>query len=57
MSFACRECKLIVESRRCPRCGSETTDSFQGIVVIFDTNSEIAKKLGINEPGKYAIKI
>jgi len=27
------------------------------MVVIFDPNSEVAKKLGINEPGKYAIKI
>jgi len=38
-------------------CGGETTSSFQGMVVIFDTESEIAKKLGITTPGKYAIKV
>jgi DNA-directed RNA polymerase subunit E" len=57
MPFACKQCKRIVNSKKCNICGSDTTSSFQGIVVIFDTNSEIAKKLGITTPGKYAIKV
>jgi len=33
------------------------TTSFQGTIIIFDVNSEIAKKLGATAPGKYAIKV
>ena len=41
-----------------PVCHStDITTSFQGIVVIFDAESEIAKKLGITAPGKYAVKV
>ena len=57
MPFACKRCKRIVNSKKCDVCGGETTSSFQGMVVIFDTESEIAKKLGITTPGKYAIKV
>ncbi len=58
MKRACKRCKRILKGNVCPVCkDSETTTSFQGIVVIFDPESEIAKKLGITEPGKYAIKV
>jgi DNA-directed RNA polymerase subunit E" len=56
---ACKQCKrIITKGSVCPVCKtSEVTSSFQGVVVIFDVQSEIAKKLGITVPGKYAIKV
>lgn len=54
---ACRQCKRIVRGSLCPVCKVETTTNFQGIVVIFDVESEIAKKLGITAPGTYAIRV
>ena len=55
---ACRNCKRILKGTTCPVCKtSNITTSFQGTIVIFDVNSEIAKKLGVTAPGKYAIKV
>lgn len=55
---ACRNCKRILKGTTCPVCKtSNITTSFQGTVVIFDVNSEIAKKMGVTAPGKYAIKV
>ena len=56
---ACRQCKRIVlKGNECPACKStDLTTSFQGTIVIFDVESEIAKKLGITAPGTYAIKV
>jgi DNA-directed RNA polymerase subunit E" len=56
---ACRDCKRIIErATKCPVCKTANlTSSFQGVVVIFDVESEIAKKLSITAPGKYAIKV
>ena len=54
---ACRQCKRIVRGNLCPVCKAETTTNFQGIVVIFDVESELAKKLGITAPGTYAIRV
>ncbi len=54
---ACKQCKRIVKGNMCEVCKSaDLTTSFQGTVVIFDVDSEIAKKLGITAPGPYAIK-
>jgi DNA-directed RNA polymerase subunit E" len=59
MKKACKMCKRILEKGNiCPVCrSSDTTSTFQGVVVIFDVESEIAKKLGITAPGKYAVKV
>ena len=54
---ACRQCKRIVRGNTCPVCKVETTTNFQGIVVIFDIESDIAKKLNITAPGTYAIRV
>lgn len=55
---ACKSCKRILTGNTCPVCKtSETTTTFQGTVVIFDANSDIAKKLGITAPGKYAVRV
>ena len=57
---ACKICKFIVESGDlCPLCkeGNLTTN-WKGFVVIFDPeNSEIAKKMGVSMPGKYALRL
>jgi DNA-directed RNA polymerase subunit E" len=55
---ACKQCKRILKGTTCPVCKTNNiTTSFQGVIEIFDVNSEIAKKLGITAPGKYAIKV
>ena len=55
---ACRQCKRILKGTTCPVCKtSNITTSFQGTIMIFDVNSDVAKKLGITAPGKYAIKV
>ena len=55
---ACKSCKRIVKGNKCDACGStDVTRNFQGTIVIFDVESEIAKKMGITAPGTYAIKV
>lgn len=56
---ACRECHRIVEGQVCPVCGNNTlTEDWTGYVVIIDPeNSEIAKKMKVETPGKYALKV
>ncbi len=56
---ACRVCNRIVEEgNECAVCGSkDLTRNWKGIVVIWDVESEIAKKLNISAPGKYAIQV
>jgi len=55
---ACTDCKRIVEdSSECPVCKSNVlSDSWSGLVVIYDTDSEIAEELGVQTPGRYAIR-
>ena len=59
MKKVCRECKMFVEGPKCPNDHSEKfTDNWKGRIFIIDANkSEIAKKVGINVKGEYAIKI
>ena len=56
---ACKNCRrLVAAGNICPSCkGGDLTTSFQGIVVIYDVESEVAKRLGIKEPGKYVLKV
>ena len=56
----CKACKLIIDKGdKCPQCGaSKLTTSWKGYVVIFDPEeSEIAKKMGVKVPGKYALRL
>ncbi|MBI5391650.1 DNA-directed RNA polymerase subunit E'' [Candidatus Woesearchaeota archaeon] len=55
----CRKCKIFVKGNECPICkGSDVTASWKGRIIIVDAKkSEIAKKLGINVGGEYAIRI
>lgn len=56
---ACRDCNRIVEdATECPVCkGNDLSESWSGLVVIYDPeDSEIAEKLEITTPGRYAIR-
>ncbi len=57
---ACRSCRrVVVDADKCPICEGETFTTFwRGYVFISDPeNSEIAKKMGIEKPGKYALQL
>lgn len=56
---ACRNCRAIVTGNRCDNCGSSNlTSTYSGLVILIHPEfSEIAKLLGIEKPGKYAIKV
>lgn len=60
MEKACKDCKYISKGEsKCPLCGSERlTDRWSGEVIIVNPEvSEIAKKLGVKSPGRYAAKL
>ncbi|MBW6451483.1 MAG: DNA-directed RNA polymerase subunit E'' [DPANN group archaeon] len=58
MENACRICKRLVEGSECPVCKSkDLTKNWKGVVIIYDVNSEIAKKTGHDTPGKYALQV
>lgn len=56
---ACRNCHAIVEGDVCPICkGSSLSDDWSGYVIVLDPpNSAIAKRLNIDQHGKYALKV
>lgn len=54
----CRNCKKFTTDKICPTCKSTNmSSSWKGVVVINDVESEVAKKLNIVEPGKYALYV
>lgn len=58
--LACRICKLITSNVIvCKSCGSsDLTKNWYGYLIILDPEkSEIAKSLGIKNPGKYALRV
>ena len=59
MRKVCKACKLFVKGDECPSCkGNQFTESWKGRIFVQDANkSEIAKKIGINVKGEYAIKV
>jgi len=55
---ACRKCHILTQQKICPYCGEPTTEHWQGYLIVIDAeNSQIAKKMGIKMPGKYALKV
>jgi len=57
---ACRNCNRIVEdASECPVCkNNDLSDSWNGLVVVYDPeDSEIADRIGISTPGRYAIRV
>ena len=59
--FACGECHLVLSDGvdQCPRHPSSRVSSdWNGYVIIMQPNrSEIAKRLQVELPGKYALKV
>lgn len=57
---ACTVCHALTKENLCPKCktSSSLSDDFSGLVIIFDpVGSSIAKAMGVNEKGRYAIKV
>ncbi|MEM4598321.1 MAG: transcription elongation factor subunit Spt4 [Candidatus Diapherotrites archaeon] len=56
----CRNCRRVIEKgSECPNCGSKALTTFwRGYVLLLNPEkSEIASKMGISMPGKYALRI
>lgn len=54
----CKNCKRFTTGKVCPICKSTNlSTSWKGVVSIVNTESEIAKVLKIEEPGKYALYV
>jgi DNA-directed RNA polymerase subunit E" len=55
---ACPKCYKITYDDQCPLCGSKTSRNWTGLLVVLDPDeSDIAKELNINSPGRYALKV
>ncbi|MEM1643599.1 MAG: transcription elongation factor subunit Spt4 [Desulfurococcaceae archaeon] len=58
---ACRNCKSLVnrEAEVCPVCKSTNfSEDWEGaLFVVSPEKSEVAKALGINRPGRYALRV
>ncbi len=57
---ACRNCRMIIsEEKTCPKCqGRDFTEKYTGEIIILDPEkSEIAKLVGINSLGKFAVRV
>ncbi|MDG6256753.1 MAG: DNA-directed RNA polymerase, subunit E'' [Methanomicrobiaceae archaeon] len=55
----CRQCHRVVDGEACVICGSTNlSDDWAGYLVIIDPErSDIAKKMNITLPGRYALKV
>jgi RNA polymerase subunit RPABC4/transcription elongation factor Spt4 len=54
----CRNCRRFTREQVCPFCKSTNlSSSWKGLVVVIDADSEIAKILNVNEPGRYALYV
>lgn len=56
---ACKRCKLFFEGDECPNCKTtQAVTNWKGRIFIIDSkNSDIAKKIGVETDGEYAIKV
>lgn len=55
---ACKACRTITEEDKCSNCGEKSSREWQGyLIMVNHQRSEIAKKVGINANGKYALKV
>ena len=58
MENACKICRRLFEGSECPVCKSkEITKNWKGTIIIFDTDSEIAKMAKLTVPGKYSTNV
>lgn len=56
---ACRNCRRLVVGDACAACGStDLTRSWEGYIMVENPEgSEVAKAIGANTSGKYALKL
>ncbi|RFA93537.1 transcription elongation factor subunit Spt4 [Pyrobaculum aerophilum] len=58
---ACKRCKTVVpeDAKQCPNCGSEEfVFKWRGMIVVIDPQKScIAKRLGLEKPGIYALEL
>jgi DNA-directed RNA polymerase subunit E" len=56
---ACRDCHAITTEDECSVCGShDVSTDYLGYVIVMDPETSIiAKKMQIDRPGKYALKV
>ncbi len=56
---ACKSCKAFTDKDTCPVCnGKKFATTWQGRITILDEEkSDIAKKIGMEKKGEYAIKV
>ncbi len=56
---ACKNCRYISNGPVCPNCKSTNlSDDWTGLAIIIDPEgSEIAKKMRIKSPGRYAVRV
>ena len=56
---ACKKCKIFVDGDECPICkGTQFTTNWKGRIFVVDAKqSEIAQRVGLTQPGEYAIKV
>lgn len=55
---ACKNCHILIDKDVCPTCSVATSKRWRGYVIINDpAHSQIAKKMNIKKPGKYALKV
>jgi len=56
---ACKNCRFISNGQVCPNCKSTNlSDDWSGLVVIMDpASSEVARRMGITAPGRYALRV
>ena len=55
----CRDCHRLVDGETCSMCGtSNLTADWAGYLVIIDpAASDVAKRMNITVPGRYALKV
>jgi len=59
MEKVCASCHRVVNSNVCPLCKTSTfSKDWTGYLIVLNPEkSEIAKKMGIKYPGRYALKV
>jgi len=55
---ACKNCHMLTDNTVCPICSIPTSKRWTGYLIIRDPlKSQIAQKMNIQKPGKYALKV
>ncbi len=55
---ACKGCNMLSAGPVCPNCKSTNlSDDWSGLLIVFDVSSEIAKKMNVKTPGRYAVRV